>query len=100
MTTPECSLSRQNQRRIENVVFHPVADFLLSTSSGNTISLWDIHKQQELTSNTESLAYFRGIVNKLSPLYLQPCAMMRMLFRAFRGRLTEQMPSQHLGTAK
>ena len=53
LTTPECSLSRagQSPRRIENVVFHPVADFLLSSTSGNAVTLWDIHKQQELSSN-------------------------------------------------
>lgn len=48
--TPECTLTRAHQRRIENVLFHPVADFLLSTSSGNALTLWDIHKQEELMS--------------------------------------------------
>lgn len=52
--TPECTLTRAHQRRIENVLFHPVADFLLSTSSGNALTLWDIHKQEELmTLNNE-----------------------------------------------
>ena len=50
MVNPECTLSRNHQRRIETVSFHPVADFLLTTSSGNAVTLWDIHKQQELTS--------------------------------------------------
>jgi coronin-7 len=53
LTTPECQLTRTHQRRIENVLFHPVADFLLSTSSGNAMTLWDIHKQQELMSKTK-----------------------------------------------
>lgn len=53
LTTPECTLNRAGQqaRRIENVVFHPVADFLLTTSSVNAMTLWDIHKQQEISSN-------------------------------------------------
>ena len=50
VTNPECVLTRPLQKRVENVVFHPVADFLLSTSSGNAVTLWDVHKQQELTS--------------------------------------------------
>lgn len=51
-STAECVLIRQqsNSRRIENVVFHPVADFLLSTTSANAVTLWDVHKQKELTS--------------------------------------------------
>jgi len=52
VNTPECTLSRPHQRRIENIVFHPVADFLLSTSSGNAVTLWDVHKQQELSTLT------------------------------------------------
>jgi len=50
INTPECVLSRPNQRRVENVVFHPVADFLLSTSSSNSVTLWDVHKEQELST--------------------------------------------------
>lgn len=52
MTTPECTLkpgNSNNNKRVENVVFHPVADFLLATSAGTCVTLWDIHKQQELS---------------------------------------------------
>lgn len=47
LSTPECVFSHK-QRRVETVSFHPTADFLLTSTSFATVSLWDINTEAEL----------------------------------------------------
>ena len=47
LTEPEYSLP-QLDKRVENVIFHPTADFLLTVGYFDTIKLWDIQKQREI----------------------------------------------------
>lgn len=51
LSNPECSFSKQ--KRIESVLFHPTADFLLSSASSTTISLYDLTEQKEVFTNSE-----------------------------------------------
>ncbi|XP_077983604.1 coronin-7-like [Glandiceps talaboti] len=46
LSTPEISLPTQD-RKVENVLFHPSADNILATSVSKTVKIWDITQQQE-----------------------------------------------------
>jgi coronin-7 len=48
----ECTFSH-HQKRVETVEFHPSADFLLSSTAGSCISLWDLMAQKSLTNNND-----------------------------------------------
>ncbi|XP_065334723.1 coronin-7 isoform X2 [Cloeon dipterum] len=52
LSQPECIFSHK-QRRVETVSFHPTADFLLTSTSFATVSLWDINTETELYSSSE-----------------------------------------------
>jgi len=45
--SPEVVTSSKH-RRVENVAFHPTAEYLLSYSSQNSINLWDVLYNKEL----------------------------------------------------
>lgn len=47
LSQPECTFSHK-QRRVETVVFHPSADFLLTSTSYATVTLWDITTEKEM----------------------------------------------------
>lgn len=47
LSTPECVFSHK-QRRVETVSFHPTADFMLTSTSFATVSIWDINTEAEL----------------------------------------------------
>ncbi|XP_021932218.1 coronin-7 isoform X5 [Zootermopsis nevadensis] len=52
LSNAECTFSHK-QRRVETVCFHPTADFLLTTTSYTTLTLWDISSEKEMLSNAE-----------------------------------------------
>lgn len=55
--TPECATSSK-QRRVETVAFHPTAECLLSYTSQNALSLWDIlHNKELLHGRVHGLSY-------------------------------------------
>ncbi|KAL0269014.1 UNVERIFIED_CONTAM: hypothetical protein PYX00_010761 [Menopon gallinae] len=53
LSDPECVLYSKMQRRVETVLFHPVADCLLSTTSYTALNLWDLTTQQAFYNNTD-----------------------------------------------
>lgn len=57
ISKPEYSLP-QFDKRVENVVFHPTTEFILSVAYYDTIKLWDILHQREIACK-----YLRNICN-------------------------------------
>ncbi|CAM1316049.1 CORO7 (predicted) [Pycnogonum litorale] len=47
ISSPIYTLTEEN-RRVENVVFNPAAEFILASSSFTTVKVWDLTKQQEI----------------------------------------------------
>ncbi|XP_062514587.1 coronin-7-like [Corticium candelabrum] len=46
LSTPETSL-KGHEKRVEGVLFHPTANDVLTSSSGNTVRVWDIQSSTE-----------------------------------------------------
>lgn len=63
LSEPECTFSHK-QRRVETVGFHSTADFLLHSTSGGNVNLWDISTQQEVFSNNEHPEVIQAIAWK------------------------------------
>ncbi len=55
--TPECTTSSKH-RRVETVCFHPTAEYLLSYTSQNAFTLWDILYNKELMHGKHVMLLF------------------------------------------
>nr|XP_022903434.1 coronin-7 isoform X2 [Onthophagus taurus] len=60
LSNPECVFSYK-QKRVETVGFHPIAEFLLHSTSYTTLNLWDLISEKEIFSNQDHMEVIQSV---------------------------------------